>query len=274
MQSGKTNVKKTTKGRQKIEIQKIGEKSQLQVTFSKRRGGLFKKAGELSVLSGADVAVLLFSPKDKPFFFAHPNLNTVFNHFSNENQYYDDHEEAQLSEHDIKKYNDEYEESLKVLKKLEKEKIRLCNINQKAMSRGVVNYEYWWNSDVNEDEMSFEELDEYVKALERLQGNIRRKMLNGRTDAPTAGKGGAAVGAAAFVESSNWQFGVEDQSQGVGNYDFGYGDLPRAEQGHTDFWALSNLMGSGDHCQQVYSRSADSNPGPSNSWRKYGSQTN
>ncbi|XP_057469665.1 agamous-like MADS-box protein AGL61 [Actinidia eriantha] len=50
--------KKNTRGRQRIEIKKIQKRSQLQVTFSKRKAGLFKKAGELSVLCGVDVAVI------------------------------------------------------------------------------------------------------------------------------------------------------------------------------------------------------------------------
>ncbi|KAG7013790.1 Agamous-like MADS-box protein AGL61, partial [Cucurbita argyrosperma subsp. argyrosperma] len=55
-----------TLGRQKIEIKKLEKKSSKQVTFSKRRARLFKKVGELSVLCGAEVAIIGFSPNDKP----------------------------------------------------------------------------------------------------------------------------------------------------------------------------------------------------------------
>ena len=37
------------------------------VTLSKRQAGLFKKAQQLSQLSGATVVVLVFSPTEKPF---------------------------------------------------------------------------------------------------------------------------------------------------------------------------------------------------------------
>ena len=57
-------------GRRKIEIKKIESKDRLMVTFSKRRAGLFKKAQQLSQLSGATVAVLVFSPAGKPFTFS------------------------------------------------------------------------------------------------------------------------------------------------------------------------------------------------------------
>ncbi|RVW76219.1 MADS-box protein flowering locus C [Vitis vinifera] len=57
-------------GRRKIEIKKIESKDRLMVTFSKRRAGLFKKAQQLSQLSGATIAVLVFSPAGKPFTFS------------------------------------------------------------------------------------------------------------------------------------------------------------------------------------------------------------
>jgi len=51
--------------REKIQIKKIDNATQ--VTFSKRRRGLFKKAEELSVLCDADVAVIIFSSTGKLF---------------------------------------------------------------------------------------------------------------------------------------------------------------------------------------------------------------
>ncbi|KAK4485209.1 hypothetical protein RD792_007836 [Penstemon davidsonii] len=43
------------KGRQKLNIEKIENENNLQVTFSKRRVGLFKKASELATLTGAEL---------------------------------------------------------------------------------------------------------------------------------------------------------------------------------------------------------------------------
>ncbi|XP_042466222.1 agamous-like MADS-box protein AGL62 [Zingiber officinale] len=51
------------------------------VCFSKRRAGLFKKAAELSVLCGAEIAVLAFSPSGKPFSFGHPSVDSVLARF-------------------------------------------------------------------------------------------------------------------------------------------------------------------------------------------------
>ncbi|CAM8917141.1 unnamed protein product [Rhodiola kirilowii] len=75
--------RKKSKGRQKIEIKKIQKPDQRQVTFSKRRTGLFKKAGELSVLCGAEVAVIVFSEGSKPYTFGHPNVDKVVDKYLN-----------------------------------------------------------------------------------------------------------------------------------------------------------------------------------------------
>ena len=53
--------------REKIQIRKIDNATARQVTFSKRRRGLFKKAEELSVLCDADVALIIFSSTGKLF---------------------------------------------------------------------------------------------------------------------------------------------------------------------------------------------------------------
>ncbi|KAI3866566.1 hypothetical protein MKW92_052007 [Papaver armeniacum] len=47
--------KKGGDGRKRIKIEKIKDKSRLQVTFSKRRQGLFKKATELSILTASEI---------------------------------------------------------------------------------------------------------------------------------------------------------------------------------------------------------------------------
>ncbi|KAL8106067.1 agamous-like MADS-box protein AP1 [Apium graveolens] len=54
-------------GRGKVQLKKIENKINRQVTFSKRRGGLVKKAHEISVLCDAEVALIVFSTKGKLF---------------------------------------------------------------------------------------------------------------------------------------------------------------------------------------------------------------
>ncbi|KAK4280284.1 hypothetical protein QN277_011926 [Acacia crassicarpa] len=57
-------------GRGRVELRRIENKISRQVTFSKRRSGLFKKAQEISVLCDAQVALIIFSTKGKLFEFS------------------------------------------------------------------------------------------------------------------------------------------------------------------------------------------------------------
>ncbi|KAL6136660.1 hypothetical protein ACLB2K_061955 [Fragaria x ananassa] len=57
-------------GRGKVQLRRIENKISRQVTFSKRRTGLIKKAHEISVLCDADVALIVFSTKGKLFEYA------------------------------------------------------------------------------------------------------------------------------------------------------------------------------------------------------------
>ncbi|KAL8141088.1 hypothetical protein V2J09_007109 [Rumex salicifolius] len=52
-------------GRVKLQIKKIENITNRQVTFSKRRNGLIKKAYELSVLCDVDLALIMFSPSGR-----------------------------------------------------------------------------------------------------------------------------------------------------------------------------------------------------------------
>ncbi|KAG5543768.1 hypothetical protein RHGRI_016502 [Rhododendron griersonianum] len=52
-------------GRGKIVIRRIDNTTSRQVTFSKRRNGLLKKAKELAILCDAEVGVIIFSSTDK-----------------------------------------------------------------------------------------------------------------------------------------------------------------------------------------------------------------
>ncbi|GKE57342.1 K-box region and MADS-box transcription factor family protein [Tanacetum coccineum] len=57
-------------GRRKLEMKRIEDKNSRQVTFSKRRTGLMKKARQLSVLCDVDIAVVVFSARGKLYEFS------------------------------------------------------------------------------------------------------------------------------------------------------------------------------------------------------------
>lgn len=68
--------------REKIQIKKIDNTTARQVTFSKRRRGIFKKAEELSVLCDADVALIIFSSTGKLFQYSNSSMNGILERHS------------------------------------------------------------------------------------------------------------------------------------------------------------------------------------------------
>ncbi|CAL5019681.1 unnamed protein product [Urochloa decumbens] len=68
--------------RERREIKRIESAAARQVTFSKRRRGLFKKAEELSVLCDADVALIVFSSTGKLSQFASSSMNEIIDKYS------------------------------------------------------------------------------------------------------------------------------------------------------------------------------------------------
>lgn len=68
--------------REKIKIKKIDNITARQVTFSKRRRGLFKKAEELAVLCDADVALIIFSATGKLFDYASSSMKDILRKYT------------------------------------------------------------------------------------------------------------------------------------------------------------------------------------------------
>ncbi|KAG0493665.1 hypothetical protein HPP92_004659 [Vanilla planifolia] len=60
--------------RGKTEMRRIENAASRQVTFSKRRNGLLKKAFELSVLCDAEVGLIVFSPRGKLYEFSSSSM--------------------------------------------------------------------------------------------------------------------------------------------------------------------------------------------------------
>ncbi|CAH1420300.1 unnamed protein product [Lactuca virosa] len=71
-------------GRGKVELKRIENPTNRQVTFSKRRDGLLKKAIELSILCDAEVALLVFSPSGKAYHFSSHDMDMTIRRYRNE----------------------------------------------------------------------------------------------------------------------------------------------------------------------------------------------
>nr|DAD40876.1 TPA_asm: hypothetical protein HUJ06_015199 [Nelumbo nucifera] len=69
-------------GRGKIVIRRIDNSTSRQVTFSKRRNGLLKKARELAILCDAEVGLIIFSSTGKLYDFASTSMKSVIERYN------------------------------------------------------------------------------------------------------------------------------------------------------------------------------------------------
>ncbi|KAH9678043.1 MADS-box protein AGL42 [Citrus sinensis] len=84
--------------RGKIQMKKIENDTSRQVTFSKRRNGMLKKAYELSVLCDAEVAVIIFSQKGRLYEFSSSEMQKTLE------RYYRYTEERQIDRNGMERY--------------------------------------------------------------------------------------------------------------------------------------------------------------------------
>ncbi|XP_019434340.1 PREDICTED: agamous-like MADS-box protein AGL61 [Lupinus angustifolius] len=73
----------------------IAKDNNLQVTFSKRRTGLFKKASELCTLCDAKIGLVVFSPTNKDFSFGDPSIDAVIDYYQMSQELAKQRKEAQ-----------------------------------------------------------------------------------------------------------------------------------------------------------------------------------
>ncbi|XP_026458978.1 agamous-like MADS-box protein AGL62 [Papaver somniferum] len=143
-------------GRKKIKIEKIKDKSKLQVTFSKRRKGLFKKATELSVLTGSQIALIAFSPAGRPYVCGNPDL--ILDRFLN-----NINGEAREIQKD--------EQQRRCLEAEKKRGVLLGSLVNCDL--GPDNDKFWWNTYV--DLLSLDELIQMRSDMEQLQKCVAQR---------------------------------------------------------------------------------------------------
>lgn len=73
-------------GRKKINITRIVDERTRQVTFTKRKFGLMKKAYELSVLCGCEIALMIFNSNDRLFQYASSDMDKVLLKYADYNE--------------------------------------------------------------------------------------------------------------------------------------------------------------------------------------------
>ncbi|GAB4853396.1 hypothetical protein Ancab_017574 [Ancistrocladus abbreviatus] len=162
-------------GKRKIEIVEIEAKGKKQVTFSKRRVGLFKKAAELCSLSGAEAAVITFSQAGKAFSFGHPSADAVISRYingggegggmtplSSSSLEYG----ANLDNVCVRNYDQQHK---KITRMIEEEKA--------GGSGGGSGGGFWWDETVL-DGLELDELEAFVDSLVELRDNAAAKLLS------------------------------------------------------------------------------------------------
>ena len=165
------------KGQKKIAMKKISNKNHLQVTFSKRRAGLFKKASEICTLCNAEVALVVFSPTDKVFSFGHPNVEALIDHYLKSASPEENPSVAQFNEAYMSASVRELNVELSALK----DEIEVLRKNNEELSsmRNQGQVLYWWQSPI--EEMNEEQqLQKLKMALEEIKkdANNRIEMLS------------------------------------------------------------------------------------------------
>ncbi|XP_052184909.1 MADS-box protein SOC1-like isoform X2 [Diospyros lotus] len=139
--------------RGKVQMKRIENATSRQVTFSKRRNGLLKKAYELSVLCDAEVALIIFSPKGRLNEFSSSNMQRIIE------RYRERANDAQTNNLEMEQYTQQLKlEAANMAKSIE-----LLEASQrKLLGQGLVS-------------CSVQELQETANQLERSLRNIRMR---------------------------------------------------------------------------------------------------
>ena len=179
--------RRVSRGRQKVEMVKMTSESNLQVTFSKRRSGLFKKASELCTLCGVEMVIVVFSPGRKAFSFGHPSVDAMVDRFLNRNkpvptnmntgtmQLIEAHRNANVRELN--------QQLMHVLGQLDVEKKRGQELKR---LRKASQAQYWWESPIESLELrQLEQLKTTMEELKRTVNQQADRLLIQTTDSNT-----------------------------------------------------------------------------------------
>ncbi|XP_022922381.1 agamous-like MADS-box protein AGL19 isoform X1 [Cucurbita moschata] len=140
--------------RGKTEMKRIENATSRQVTFSKRRNGLLKKAFELSVLCDAEVALIIFSPRGKLYEFSNFSMNKTIDRYQNRTK-------------DLMSSNNTAVEDLQLEKELDSftitKKLEHLEVSKRKLLGGGL------------DSCSIDELQQLERQLERSLSKIRSR---------------------------------------------------------------------------------------------------
>lgn len=207
MSTSAPRTEKKGKGRQKIAIVKIANDTNRQVTFSKRRAGVFKKASEICELCDAEAALVVFSPGNKAHSFGHPSVNAVSRKFLNiEGAPLDPatrDAEILMKAHHKRNVQHHTAELGHLERQLEMEQKRAAELDRavkEARAQG------WFPPPINE--MSYEQLQQLKSKLLTFKEQVEERV---RSTAPPTGDANYVL--------ENPSVNTSEQAGGVMNYD-------------------------------------------------------
>ncbi|XP_047331278.1 agamous-like MADS-box protein AGL62 [Impatiens glandulifera] len=163
-----------SKGRKKITMAKMQNESNLQVTFSKRRTGLFKKSSELTTLCAAEMLVIVFSPGKKVYSFGHPSVEELVDRFMGNHGLSSglSHETQQLVEaHRMSNIRDMNTRLMEVEEQLEVEKRRGEAVTR-ALQHGREHR--WWEGSI--EKMTYLQLEQLKGSLENVKAMVAQNI--------------------------------------------------------------------------------------------------
>ncbi|PON50689.1 MADS-box transcription factor [Parasponia andersonii] len=168
-------VKVITKGRQKVEIKRINEESKRQVTFSKRKLGLFNKAAELNILTGAEVVAIVFSQHQKIYSFVSPGSDYLIKSYRNwgtapSNDIINYAPQEHIDHHGLGHGYHNLEAEVNFLE----EKNKLVLKNRIDMEANGEREGFWWNHP--HENMDFEEAKRFRDALLGFNEMVEKKV--------------------------------------------------------------------------------------------------
>ncbi|XP_068342582.1 MADS-box protein SOC1-like isoform X3 [Pyrus communis] len=105
--------------RGKTQMRRIENTTSRQVTFSKRRSGLLKKAFELSVLCDAEVSLIIFSPRGKLYEFASSSMQGTIERYLKHAKDNQTNNKSSSSEQNMQNMQHLKQEATSMLKQIE-----------------------------------------------------------------------------------------------------------------------------------------------------------
>ncbi|XP_043714472.1 agamous-like MADS-box protein AGL62 [Telopea speciosissima] len=154
-------------GRRRIEMKKIDNENYLHVTFSKRRPVLFNMASELSIVCGAEIAILVFSPWGNLYSFGSPSVTSVVDKFLNQHG----QPSVATSATHRARINELYGQNVDLVNDLEKAKERSEEV--KKWLEEVKQGEAWWEAPIQD--MGLLELQRLEVCMEVFKKNVVKR---------------------------------------------------------------------------------------------------